>query len=131
MRKTPWLKAERYRVRLEGTYYESHHGDPYGCFEVLSPNGRDILRCLATNGDYEDAKLDKKFAWEHVSVSLLHRCPTWDEMSYIKEMFWRDDECVMQLHPPKAEHINVHPFCLHLWKPLLEEIPRPPGEAVA
>jgi hypothetical protein len=76
--------------------------------------------------------------WEHVSVSLkrtrngkLHaesgRCPTWDEMCLVKSKFWDDEETVMQLHPPKTEWVSMHPFVLHLWKPVYETIPRPPA----
>lgn len=65
--------------------------------------------------------------WEHVSVSLNHRCPSWREMCYIKDLFWNDDDVVMQLHVAKKNHINVHPFCLHMWRPLDAVIPLPPG----
>lgn len=54
--------------------------------------------------------------WEHVSVSLKHRCPTWNEMCYIKSIFWDDEEAVVQFHPKKSEYVNHHPYCLHLWK---------------
>jgi hypothetical protein len=64
--------------------------------------------------------------WEHVSVSLHHRCPTWDEMVFVKSLFWSDDECVIQYHPPKSEYVNCHPYCLHLWKPIDVAIPMPP-----
>lgn len=66
--------------------------------------------------------------WEHVSVSIIPqmRCPTWEEMCYIKSFFWEDEEAVMQLHPPKSEWVNNHPYCLHLWRPILKEIPLPP-----
>lgn len=64
--------------------------------------------------------------WEHVSVSFKNRVPTWDEMCQVKEVFWGDDEVVMQLHPKKSEYINTHPYCLHLWKPIDKEIPTPP-----
>ena len=53
-------------------------------------------------------------------------CPTWDEMCAIKDMFFGEDERVMQFHPPKSEYINNHPYCLHLWKPVDTEIPHPP-----
>jgi len=53
---------------------------------------------------------------EHVSVSLRRRCPTWDEMSMIKDVFWEDDELVVQFHPPKSQYVNIHPNCLHLWR---------------
>jgi hypothetical protein len=74
--------------------------------------------------------MDLEYGWEHVSVSLEKRCPTWDEMSYIKALFWSDDEAVMQLHPPKADHVNYHPYCLHLWRPMFEAIPLPPSMLV-
>jgi len=66
-----------------------------------------------------------EMGWEHVSVSVFDRCPTWQEMCFIKDMFWDDDDCVMQLHPPKADWVNNHPFTLHLWRPIGVEIPRP------
>lgn len=68
--------------------------------------------------------------WEHVSVSTQHRCPTWEEMNWIKDQFFDSDEAVMQLHPPKHNYINNHPHCLHLWKPVDVEIPQPPLEMV-
>lgn len=54
--------------------------------------------------------------WEHVSVSLRNRCPTWEEMCAFKDIFWEEEECVVQFHPPKSEYVNLHPYCLHMWK---------------
>jgi len=68
--------------------------------------------------------------WDHVSVSLADRCPTWDEMAFVKEVFFRPDEAVMQLHPPRSVYKNLHPFCLHLWRPQHEPIPLPPPRFV-
>jgi hypothetical protein len=84
-------------------------------FMFLLKNGQQI-RIIASDGE----------GWEHVSVSLEDRCPTWDEMCQVKGMFWGDDDCVMQLHPPKSEWVNNHPFCLHLWRPVGVDIPTPP-----
>jgi len=64
--------------------------------------------------------------WEHVSVSLRNRCPTWEEMCIVKDIFWSDDECVVQYHPPKIEYVNCHPYCLHLWKKTGDEFETPP-----
>lgn len=69
--------------------------------------------------------------WDHVSVSRRDRCPSWEDMERIKRMFFRDEETAMQLHVPPSEHINCHPNCLHLWRPLNQEIPRPPSIMVA
>lgn len=64
--------------------------------------------------------------WDHVSVSFSNRCPTWEEMCQVKDMFFNEDECVVQYHPPKKEYVNVHPYCLHLWRPQNEVVPKPP-----
>lgn len=68
--------------------------------------------------------------WEHVSVSLAQRCPTWDEMCRIKDIFWIEDECVVQFRPPRSEYINNHPYCLHLWKKIGANWDAPPTEYV-
>ena len=65
--------------------------------------------------------------WEHVSVSLsVKRCPDWDEMCMIKNMFWDEEDCVIQYHPPKSHYVNNHPYVLHLWRPINDNIPLPP-----
>lgn len=55
----------------------------------------------------------------------VERCPTWEEMCFIKDFFWTAGDCVLQYHPPKADNVSMHPFCLHLWKPLGVDIPVP------
>lgn len=66
--------------------------------------------------------------WEHVSIAPYKKnhTPTWDEMCRLKEMFFRDDEVVVQYHPAKSEYVNNMPNCLHLWRPLNEVMPTPP-----
>jgi hypothetical protein len=68
--------------------------------------------------------------WEHVSASLKNRCPTWEEMCRIKDIFWGDGECVVQYHPPKTEYVNNHPYCLHLWKKTDGDFETPPNVLV-
>jgi hypothetical protein len=69
--------------------------------------------------------------WDHVSVSLQDRCPTWDEMKRAKEMFFTEDEAAFQIFPPKAMYRNFHPFCLHWWRPQGQTIPLPEPLLVA
>ena len=90
-----------------------------GSFRLPLPSGESCL-VIASDGA----------GWDHVSVSLPDRCPTWDEMAHIKSLFWEDFECVMELHQPRADYINNHPYCLHLWKPHTQCIPRPPSYLV-
>ncbi len=67
--------------------------------------------------------------WEHVSVSPYKHnyTPSWEEMCRIKDMFWHDDEVVVQYHPAKSEYVNNMPNCLHLWRPIGVEMPVPPA----
>lgn len=64
--------------------------------------------------------------WDHVSVSLRDRCPTWEEMKAIKELFFEADEWAVEFHPPATQNISVHDYCLHLWRPQGERLPVPP-----
>ena len=56
--------------------------------------------------------------WEHISIDGKNRMPTWDEMCQLKDMFFTEDECCVQYHPPKSEYVNNIPYCLHIWKPI-------------
>ena len=64
--------------------------------------------------------------WDHVSVSFEKRMPTWDEMAEIKRMYFRPDEVCYQLHPAEQEYVNLHKYCLHIWRPQREAVPVPP-----
>lgn len=67
--------------------------------------------------------------WEHVSVCPFkhHIIPSWEDMCRLKEMFFREDEWVVQFHPAKDQYVNNMPNCLHLWKPVNENLPTPPS----
>lgn len=105
--------------------YKSPDGSMCGAFLMHSPlDGRTTLKVLSSGSN---AKLSE---WEHVSVSTDSRIPVWAEMHYVKHLFWDDEEAVMQLHPPKSQYVNHHPYCLHLWKPIKLVIPLPPYHLV-
>ena len=111
----------RYRVRT-GMYASDDTMTDCGAFFIPNQLERrgPPLKVIASN----------EGGWEHVSVSLPHRCPTWAEMCLIKDMFWSDDEAVMQLHPRRVDYVNHHPNCLHMWRPIEAELPLPPAEFV-
>jgi hypothetical protein len=88
-----------------------------GAFLVPSPIDQKLMRVIASDGG----------GWDHVSVSRAHRCPNWPEMTFIKGLFFEPDEVAYQLHVAESEHINNHPYCLHIWRPQEVEIPTPPG----
>lgn len=64
--------------------------------------------------------------WDHVSVSRSNATPTWAMLEYIKRFVCEPDEVMMQLHVPSADHVNIHPYVLHLWRPHGASIPLPP-----
>ena len=101
--------------------YGSKPGRHYGAFRIFGPCGAKLL-ILA-----DDGKLN---GWEHVSVSTPRRPPNWQEMCFVKDLFWDRTEAAMQLHPPEADYINNHPSCLHIFKPLNAAIPIPPSSLV-
>jgi hypothetical protein len=55
---------------------------------------------------------------KHVSVSCRDRYPTWDEILDVRESFFEDRLHVAQMLPPKAQYVNVHKNCFHLWAKL-------------
>ena len=77
-----------------------------------------LFHCIASDGA----------GWEHVSVTLnKKRCPTWQEMCLVKDMFWDSEDVVIQYHAAKSEHVNNHNYCLHLWRPIDKKIECPPS----
>jgi hypothetical protein len=105
-------------------------GIPYGSFVLKSPF-HSYLFIVAAGGDPDSwAAHGLRYPiFEHVSVSVNHsikRIPTWDEMNWVKDLFWEPEELVVQYHPPKSQYVNRNPWVLHLWKPVGVEIPLPP-----
>ncbi len=94
-----------------------------GSDESIGNNGMFIFK--VAHGQTLRAIVSEGMGWEHVSVSRTDRCPTWPEMCQVKDLFWDEDDCVIQYHPPKSDYVNNHPYCLHLWRPIGIELPRP------
>ena len=65
--------------------------------------------------------------WEHCSISMPTRCPSWEQMCSMKELFWEDNETCIEYHPAKEDYINNMPYCLHIWRPINKELPKPPS----
>ena len=53
---------------------------------------------------------------EHVSVKGPKDTPRWETMCVIKDLFWDDEDEVIQYHPKKSEYVNMHKNVLHLWR---------------
>ena len=120
MRPAPIKKVEPFRVagipapkwvsRIDGRFMV-----PLQCSRRVRRRS-DFLLVIATDG----------LGWDHVSVSHPHRCPTWEEMEKVRELFFDDSETVLQFSVPRELHINNHPRCLHLWRNQAVEVELPP-----
>ena len=66
--------------------------------------------------------------WRHLSVTNAQKkvIPPWTIMCRLKDAFFADQEWAVQYHPAKDDNVNDHAYCLHLWSPLNEELPKPP-----
>lgn len=61
-----------------------------------------------------DQELDGKL-WLHVSLSRAKRLPSYEDMTRVKRLFIGRQRYAYEVHAPEAKHVNIHPFCLHLW----------------
>jgi hypothetical protein len=113
-------ELDHYRLaKHELGFYGQLGGGGEGMFGLYSPyvfKRKELLRVIASSAS----------SWDHVSVSLVHRCPTWEEMEYIKRQFFMPHEVAFQLHVAEAEHISHNPFTLHIWRHQTIGIPLPP-----
>lgn len=114
---------EKYRLGFPHVLATLPNSGNNGAFKISIRNGV-TLQCICTDGH----------GWEHVSVVAYQkrkvRTPTWDEMCHIKDLFWDKEDRVVQYHPPESEYVNNHPHCLHLWRPIVVDIPAPPSYLV-
>ena len=91
--------------------------DKNGVFLVRSPTSNNQnMAVICSNGE----------GWDHVSISLSNRCPNWEEMNHIKNLFFKEEETVIQFHPKKSEYVNKCRNCLHLWRDQKNEHKLPP-----
>lgn len=76
-----------------------------------------IMKCVASDG----------MGWEHVSVSFegSKTTPNWALMCRVKDLFWDEEDVVIQFHPKKSDYVNYHPGCLHLWRKIGFDQPTP------
>lgn len=114
---------ENYRLRTGP--YRTKVGEPRGIFQIPNgPGGRGLV-VMADDGTDKNEP-EQLLGWEHVSVSCVNKkyLPNWAEMDFIKRLFWSDEECVVQFHPPRSRWVN-NAQVLHMWRWLGGEFPQP------
>ena len=59
--------------------------------------------------------------WAHLSFSHPTRTPNYDEICYFKRNWIGDDWKSIMVFAPVDKHVNIHPYCLHLYTCLTDE----------
>lgn len=67
---------------------------------------------VIVSGEVHD---DRKYL--HVSCSNPFHVPTYDQITFVKQVFVGDDREAYMVFPMKDKHVNIHPYCLHLYSP--------------
>lgn len=124
---------EPYRVTSGPLASDSSYGRN-GAFVFPSVIPNRNMAVIASDGqDWEVSGLEG-MPWEHVSVHCFSGkrqfTPTWIEMCAAKDMFWDEEDVVIQFHPRKSDYVNNHANTLHLWRPVGVELPTPPAVTV-
>ena len=105
------------RYKLKHPFLKTYGEGLNSYCEIPSPTDSSrVLRVLSSGGR----------GWDHVSVSKGNRNPNWDEMNFIKDLYFKESETVIQFHPKKSEYVNNCGSCLHLWRKQDQEHELPP-----
>lgn len=69
-----------------------------------------VLRSIST--------VDDGSKWIHVSVSRPDSIPAYEILAKVKREFIGEEHEAYQVFPAKKDHVNLYPYCLHLWSPM-------------
>lgn len=73
----------------------------------LHPDGRSVI---VTGSVQEDGR-----PWLHVSVARQNRMPSYKDLAEAKDLFIGPARQALQVFPEAGNHVNIHPYALHLW----------------
>lgn len=104
-----WNFLNRHRLRNAGMFSTTEADGFNGAFQFRLPGESKPVMCIASDAG----------GWQHVSArqgDTEKDIPSWNVMCKVKELFWDDEDVVVQFHPKKSEYVNYHPAVLHLWR---------------
>lgn len=93
---------------------------PHGSdgWSLLHSNGIQsiVITCASRDG----------IEWIHASMTGINDTPSYAKMCELHRAVWGDRGYSYEIHPPRSQHVNIHPYALHLWgradgRPVLPE----------
>lgn len=78
-----------------------------GALAFQKKNG---LRVIVSDGVEVDGRL-----WRHISLSYEDKIPVYSDIIEVKNSFASAHRYAVMIFPKKRDHVNCHPFCLHLF----------------
>lgn len=85
---------------------------PYGPdgwrLDALDGQARVIVSASTVPGEADQVE------WVHASMSRAASVPTYDDLVALHAAVWPEGTAYQVFVPP-SEHINIHPYALHLW----------------
>jgi hypothetical protein len=66
--------------------------------------------CVIISGEEHNGK-----KWIHLSLSRNSRVPDYKDITRIKKHFIGDHNKAVMVFPEDKYHVNMHPYCLHLY----------------
>jgi len=58
---------------------------------------------------------DSTGMWLHASISRPDEMPTYQDLVDLHYAVWGQEGWAYQVFAPQGDHVNIHPFALHLW----------------
>lgn len=80
---------------------------PDGWAVVRQEDGSSIIITVARHEDGNE--------WVHASIAHKDRTPTYDELALLHKAVFQGKGWAYQVFAPDTDHVNIHPFALHLW----------------
>lgn len=102
-----WVKEELHRVMdsLPPGWAKVEERDDGALFRA------GMSSSIIVSGSVESDRL----RWLHASIARPASMPTYADMVFLHKHGIGSDRKAFQVFAPSSEHVNIHPYCLHLW----------------
>lgn len=96
-----WLPDPTSTAKLETQGFKGH---------IVYRSGK--LKAIVSRDEY---KPGANKVW-HLSIAHPSRLPSWQEVHDARYTLIPDEAVMAMVLPPKAEYVNIHEFCFHLYE---------------